>query len=138
MGEPSYTAGYQVNEGPNNTRHAKRNHQSCHELLGKERRRFYRMIFQPRSSQTIGASVLSSQGDEAPPAALSSDGNESAPDTILAECSKYPCGGGKNAASNGPALVFEMLDGCRLWDVGRWWLLGWAFVGVDSLLASRF
>lgn len=70
--------------------------------------------FSPRSSQTIGARVLSSQGEVAPVAAFSSKGKDNSPDTagiLLVDGSGKPCGGGRRAGSIGPWFESEAVDG---------------------------
>lgn len=94
------------------------------------------MYVQFRSSQTIGARVLSSHGDE-PPVGVSSSGNERIPDVVrlLPDGSTNPGGGGRKAESRGPRLEWDAEEGCRLCTPD---LEGPAvFVGVDSTLGRR-
>jgi hypothetical protein len=71
-------------QGQNNTQQRKGIITCEQETVEWEQNCPYVLYYQPRSSQTMGASVLSSQGDEAP-VVLSSNGNESVPGTRLVD-----------------------------------------------------
>lgn len=95
-------------------------------------------MFQFKSSQIIGARVLSSQGEAA---GFSSSGNESiaAAVGLLADGSTNPGGGGKNDESMGPRLECDAVEGCRLCvlDLETPEIFVGVFTGVVSVLGRR-
>lgn len=91
------------------------------------------MCFQFKSSQIIGARVLSSHGEAA---GFSSNGNESiaAAVGLLVDASTNPGGGGKNDGSMGPMLECDAVEGCRLCVLDR--EIPESFVGVFTGVVS--